>query len=961
MSTFKCKMCGGTLEIQPGESVAVCDSCGSKQTIPNLSDERRANLYDRANHFRRANEFDKAMGLYEQILNEDNDDAEAHWSVVLCRYGIEYVEDPATHKRVPTVNRTQYTSILSDEDYKAALRLADGYQRDVYQAEAKTIDEIQKGILAISQKEEPFDVFISYKETDAAGRRTPDSVLATDLYHQLTKEGFKVFLSRITLEDKLGQEYEPYIFAALNSAKVMVVVGTRQEYFNAVWVKNEWSRYLALIRNGEKKSLIPAYRDMDPYDLPDEFSHLMAQDMSKLGFMQDLIRGIKKLTESEKVKPAAKETVIINSGSGVNTGALLKRAFMFLEDGDWKSANEYCERVLDQDPENAQAYLAKLMAELAVRRKSDLQNYAQPFDGRNTCQKILRFADPSLKTDIEDYNRHIRERNEENRKAGQFQNALELMNRAADESSYLNAAQEFDNISGYKDADSKARQCRSKAEDCRKDAIYSSAQRLMSRGLEDDYKKAIDEFQKINGWRDSDQQIQLCRRKIEEIKAEQEQKRVEQERKEQAARIAAEKAARKRKVMITVPLVFAILLAGIYAAYIKIYVPAGKYYEAQQLMEIGKYAQAITLFDELGTYKDSADQAEACRQAITEGKYQDAISMKQKGEYEKAIAAFEKLVGYKDSKKQIDACKHEQAISYIASKEYELAYELLIEIGEENLVDNNKFDRAKELLSSKRYDAAYELLGEIGQEELIKESKYERARTCINTGNYSQAVKLLNGLEYKDSRSIIAKIYPRYLETFRRTVRVGDVIYLGKYEQDNNTQNGKEIIEWLVIKKSDGGFLVVSKYALDCLQYHNADRNKGVKWENCSLRGWLNNDFLNKAFDEDEKKIIDNGAYVNQKDSKGEMVTVNNSIFLLPGDGCKDLEKIFGNKCEATHYAIEKGCSENYCNWWVLGSVASSPTYYPYIDTYGTNQRVNAGALDSYKAGVRPAMWILKD
>ena len=137
MSTFKCKMCGGTLEIQPGESVAVCDSCGSKQTIPNLSDERRANLYDRANHFRRANEFDKAMGLYEQILNEDNNDAEAHWSVVLCRYGIEYVEDPATHKRVPTVNRTQYTSILSDEDYKAALLLADGYQRDVYQAEAK--------------------------------------------------------------------------------------------------------------------------------------------------------------------------------------------------------------------------------------------------------------------------------------------------------------------------------------------------------------------------------------------------------------------------------------------------------------------------------------------------------------------------------------------------------------------------------------------------------------------------------------------------------------------------------------------------------------------------------------------------------------------------------------------------------------------------------------------------------
>ena len=294
MPVFKCKMCGGALEIQNNETVAVCEYCGTQQTLPRLDDDRRANLYDRANHFRRANEFDKAAGIYEQILNEDSADAEAYWSLVLCRYGIEYVEDPATHRRVPTVNRAQFTSIFDDADYQAALQHADAGQRAVYEEEARAINEIQKGILAISQKEEPFDVFICYKETDSNGRRTPDSVLANDLYHQLTQEGFKVFFSRITLEDKLGTAYEPYIFAALNSAKVMVALGTKPEYFNAVWVKNEWSRYLALIRQGQKKMLIPAYKDMDPYDLPEEFSHLQAQDMSKLGFMQDLIRGVKK-------------------------------------------------------------------------------------------------------------------------------------------------------------------------------------------------------------------------------------------------------------------------------------------------------------------------------------------------------------------------------------------------------------------------------------------------------------------------------------------------------------------------------------------------------------------------------------------------------------------------------------------------------------------------------------------
>ena len=236
MAIYKCKMCGGALEIHNKESVAICEYCGTQQTLPRLDDDRKANLYDRANHFRRNSEFDKAMRIYEQILSEDSTDAEVYWSLVLCRYGIEYVEDPSSHKRVPTVNRAQYTSIYDDDNYKSALQNADSYQRGIYEREAKEINEIQKGILEISQKEEPFDVFICYKESDNEGRRTPDSVLAQDLYYELKEEGFKVFFARITLEDKLGSAYEPYIFAALNSAKVMVVLGTRSEFFNAAWV-----------------------------------------------------------------------------------------------------------------------------------------------------------------------------------------------------------------------------------------------------------------------------------------------------------------------------------------------------------------------------------------------------------------------------------------------------------------------------------------------------------------------------------------------------------------------------------------------------------------------------------------------------------------------------------------------------------------------------------------------------
>lgn len=611
MSVFKCKMCGGTIEFEQGATVGVCDSCGTKQTLPRLDDDKKANLYDRANHFRRNNDFDKAMSIYEQILNEDNTDAEAYWSLVLCRYGIEYVEDPASHKRIPTVNRAQFTSFFADEDYKSALQYADGYQKTIYEDEAKAIDEIQKGILVISQKEEPFDVFICYKETDANGRRTQDSVLANDLYHQLTQEGFKVFFARITLEDKLGTAYEPYIFAALNSSKVMVVLGTKPEYFNAVWVKNEWSRYLALIKNGAKKMLIPAYRDMDPYDLPEEFSHLQAQDMSKLGFMQDLIRGIKKIIEADAPKQTVKETVIVGANNAATT-PLLERVFLFLEDGKWQDANIYCEKVLDIDPKNAEAYLGKLMVELQVRNRKQLADCAEPFDDRDNYSKVLRFGDEALEKEMRGYITHINERNENTRLTGIYNSAKNAMSAANTESAFKTAADTFATIPGFKDADTLAEQCLEKAEICRKDAVYSTAKSKMIGEKVASYEEAIKVFQTISGWKDSDEQIYACQKKIEEIKAKEEADRLEAERKAEERRIAAEKAAKKRKKAFAIgtPIVAACIAFLIVLT--TVIIPNSKYNAAVALMNNKKYDEAITAFEAMDGYKDSENQLENC-------------------------------------------------------------------------------------------------------------------------------------------------------------------------------------------------------------------------------------------------------------------------------------------------------------------------------------------------------------
>lgn len=877
MAVFKCKMCGGTVEFEPGATVGVCDSCGTKQTLPRLDDDRRANLYDRANHFRRNNDFDKAAGLYEQILNEDSADAEAYWSLVLCRYGIEYVEDPATHRRVPTVNRAQFTSVFDDDNYKSAIRYADIAQRQLYEDEARTINEIQKGILSISQKEEPFDVFICYKETDANGRRTPDSVLANDLYHQLTQEGFKVFFARITLEDKLGTAYEPYIFAALNSAKVMVVLGTKPEYFNAVWVKNEWSRYLSLVKtSGGRKVLIPAYKDMDPYDLPEEFSHLQAQDMSKLGFMQDLIRGIKKIAQKETPAPA---TAPVVSASGSSTAPLLKRAFMFLEDGNWQEADAYCEKVLDIDPENAQAYLGKLMAELKVRRQEELKNCAEPFSYNGNYRKAVRFGGAALKEELDGDIAFINERNENDRKTGIYNDAVKVMGSACTEVTFRSAANKFRSISGFKDADALAEECLAKAESSRKDAIYASAKEEMAGSYTTvRFEKALKQFERISGWKDADAQILLCQKKIEEIKANQEAKRLEEQRMAEEQRIAAEKAAKKRKkiIAITIPSVCACIAFVILLT--QVIIPRQKYNKAMSLIDAG---------------------------------------------------------------------------------DYDAAYEMLEEIGNNEAIAANKYDRAMGLIDAGENDSAYALLEEIRDNEAITASKYEWAMERIEAQDYGTAYTLLDGLNYKDSEEKRESIKPQYYEILLSRANVGDAIFFGYYEQDNDISNGREDIEWIVLAKEENRLLVISRYALDC-QVYNIEYSH-TTWESCTLRKWLNNDFFRAAFpnDEERKRIVevtvpadDNPQY--DVDSGND---VQDKIFLL---NIAEVNKYdTARVCKPTAYAV--ACNAHtgvYGNsrWW-LRSPGRTQGYAAYVDSDG---EISCKGLyvDYRSIAVRPAMWI---
>lgn len=576
MAIIKCKMCGGDLEITPGATVAECEFCGTKQTLPKANEEVIQNLFNRANALRLKCEFDKAEQVYEKILQENNAESEAHWGIVLCKYGIEYVEDPKTYKRVPTCHRTSYDAVTADADYLAAVEYADAQQRSIYEAEAAAIDVIQKNILSIVKDEKPFDVFICYKESDEAGKRTPDSVIANDIYHQLTQEGLKVFYAAITLEDKLGQEYEPYIFAALNSAKVMLVIGTRPQYFTAVWVKNEWSRFLKLMKSDRSKLLIPCYKDMDAYELPEEFSHLQAQDMTKIGFINDVVRGIRKVTIKDEPKAAVVESVPVAVAAG-SAEPLLKRAFMFLEDGDWNGANEYCEKVLDLDPENARAYLGKLMAELHVRTQENLRDLPAPFDTHTLYQKTLRFGDDALKAKLQEDIRYINERNENTRKDDIYQQTMGLI-RYNNIDSFKQAVRLLESIKGWKDSEEKIEFCRKRIaeleeaeEILRKDEILARAKTLSSAKTTDKVHEAIALLNSIGSWRNSDELIKTCESRLSEM-------------------AAAEEAVRKDEILI----------------------------KAERFEVLGDLPGAIELLETIRGWKNSDDLIEKYQKAIVE-------------------------------------------------------------------------------------------------------------------------------------------------------------------------------------------------------------------------------------------------------------------------------------------------------------------------------------------------------
>ena len=305
------------------------------------------------------------------------------------------------------------------------------------------------------------------------------------------------------------------------------------------------------------------------------------------------------------------------------------------------------------------------------------------------------------------------------------------------------------------------------------------------------------------------------------------------------------------------------------------------------------------------------------------------------------------------------------------------------------VIPRQKYQEAIGLLAVGEYDEAYAMLAELGKDEIITGSINERADALLEAGDGDGAYALLAELTDEESRTKRMEIKRQQI----RDTQEGRYFTLGRYEQDNKTENGPEPIEWMVLARDGDRVLVISRYILDCVRYDEEYRR--VTWETCTLRAWLNGEFLDSAFDPEEQLLIPTTHVTADPNPDFDVdpgEDTEDKLFLLSipeaeayfhPDPCtippvyesvKPWEKIIQQYqanpstlyCKPTAYAAARGnvprggVFKGATSWWLRapGMRASSAALadsYGLFDTWG--HLVNCDGVTRLP-GVRPAMWI---
>lgn len=186
----------------------------------------------------------------------------------------------------------------------------------------------------------------------------------------------------------------------------------------------------------------------------------------------------------------------------------------------------------------------------------------------------------------------------------------------------------------------------------------------------------------------------------------------------------------------------------------------------------------------------------------------------------------------------------------------------------------------------------------------------------------------------------------------------------GSYEQDGNTSNGKEPIEWLVLDRDGDKALLLSKYALDYQSFtpFYEPVTEPFTWESSSLRRWLNSTFLNSAFSADERQRLLTTTVITAPGSlhrENGPITTEDRVFLLSNT---EVYAYFANEAAAaaeyTAYALSENpwagnaAAPGAADWWLRTTSGDHPDAVYAGGGVGEGPRAYEGAY------VRPAIWV---
>ena len=252
-----CEKDGGQIIFEPGEKIKRCRYCDTVYIRPEEEADASLTAIKHADELRLDGEFETAETSYHRYLDTNVKDYNARWGLLLCRYGVIYEpnskgEFTATCRRH---NKNQY--ILSDSNYARLLESVPPDEKDRYEIRAKQIDEIHREIDRLEEEKaqgraKDWEIILCFRDGETAETR-----LARGLYDELKKK-YTVFYPPEALRGKNEFQAEAAVSVAVESAKMMLVIGFGADAFADPWVHMLYARFKQRIQ-GTEKTLIPIF------------------------------------------------------------------------------------------------------------------------------------------------------------------------------------------------------------------------------------------------------------------------------------------------------------------------------------------------------------------------------------------------------------------------------------------------------------------------------------------------------------------------------------------------------------------------------------------------------------------------------------------------------------------------------------------------------------------------------